>query len=222
MPHEAECLFHVHDVYCTILLARTFRDLLLTNLPIAYIVIESQSGYSATEMQMADFSIILAHKDLIAGTVRRTVRGISQADHDDLCQDIALALVSKLEGFDPARGSLAGFIGQIAHNLAISWTRSKHRKGISIESESDDGPVTLEPADRSAESPEEALQNAQALAGMRAAILTLSPTLRDFALAMIVADFKPETYSAATGVKLGTVYVRMTKVRQKLAAILAP
>ena len=163
---------------------------------------------------MLIFQAIVENRNLIAGAIKRTIKGISQHDHEDLCSDVALALVSRLEGFDPARGHLKGFIGHVAHNMAIDWARRAKVRTVDP-LEGDDG--TIQVADHSSGTPEAALIAAQERATLALAVKRLPQAWQEFATAMLSDDFSVESYAAKHGIKEGTVYTRSLKLKEKLA-----
>ena len=68
-------------------------------------------------------AIHAAHGRRVMAYLRRS--GFRQHDAEDLCQETFVRVFRHLHSFDPARGSLGGWISAIAHNVVRKhWRRS--------------------------------------------------------------------------------------------------
>ncbi|MBY0456903.1 MAG: hypothetical protein K2V38_06170, partial [Gemmataceae bacterium] len=121
--------------------------------------------------------------------------------------------LEKLEAFDPARGDALGWLGTVAHNLAVSRLRREGR----YRRLSDEGADGLASGEASAERVAAARDE---LTGARA---RLSPALRDApprvqrAWAMLMDDgLKYQEVADALRVPMGTVASWISKIRKQV------
>ena len=137
-----------------------------------------------------------------AGPIRRLcgVYADSGADREDLSQEIFLAVWRALPGF---RGdaSVRTWLYRIAHNVALTW-RVRHRRRQSRESVLVDDTVAVTEIDL------RRLALKRAIAAMGAGDRTLTLLWLEGLSAAEIED--------VTGVKSGTVAVRLSRIRKHL------
>lgn len=145
---------------------------------------------------------------LLSAVVTRILRDSSAAE--EILQDVFYQLWRTAERFDPARGSLTGWLLVAARNRAFSRLRRHDPGDATADSElAVEGialPYSLE---------DDAAQQ-QALGKVRAALGDLSPAQRE---AVELAYFEGLTHSeiaAKTGEPLGTVKTRLRAAVQSL------
>lgn len=133
----------------------------------------------------------------------------------DATQEAFVALATRPQGFDAARGSLGAYLAGVArHALAARW-----REGFATESLADDDePAGAEAG--SAASPETLLLRRQGSEAVWAALRSLPGPFRE---ALVLVDLQERPYAEAAriaGIELNTLRTRVHRARQKLAALL--
>ena len=133
----------------------------------------------------------------------------------DATQEAFVALATRPQGFDAARGSLGAYLAGVArHALAARW-----REGFAIEPLADDAEPTDAEAG-SAASPETLLLRRQDSEAVWAALRSLPAPFRE---ALVLVDLQERPYAEAAriaGIELNTLRTRVHRARQKLAALL--
>ncbi len=130
----------------------------------------------------------------------------SEALAEDVVQEVFLALMRDPRGYDPARGSVTGFLYGIARNHVL---RRLDRRWI------ERAPPIEEPA--APEQPETDLARNELIASVRAAVLALPVHYREV---VVLCDLEEADYAeaaAALGCAVGTVRSRLHRGRQLLA-----
>jgi RNA polymerase sigma-70 factor (ECF subfamily) len=137
-----------------------------------------------------------------AGPIRRLcgAYAASAADREDLCQEIFVAVWRALPGF---RGdaSVRTWLYRIAHNVALTW-QARDRRRRSRETHLD---VDV-PADEQSDLRRLALNRA---------IAEMNPVDRTLTL-LWLEGLSAAEIEAVTGVKSGTVAVRLSRIRKQL------
>lgn len=130
----------------------------------------------------------------------------------DATQEAFVALASRPQGFDAARGTLGAYLAGVArHALAAQW-RAQRQETPLEEGDDDDA---LEAA---ALSPEQLLVQVQDGAQVWSALRRLPPPFRE---ALVLVDLQERPYAEAAqiaGVEINTLRTRLHRARQKLAA----
>ena len=149
---------------------------------------------------------------VVFGVVLRIVASPEAAE--EVAQDVFHAVWRRAGTYRPERGSVKGWLFQIARNAAIDRLRTVDRHA------SDEG--TMEGVDLAADMNVEdrVLVNARA-EGVRLAVAELSPETREALALAYWMGLSQTEIAAKTGVPLGTVKSRIRSGMQKLRARLA-
>ena len=140
-------------------------------------------------------------------------RVVDAAAAEEIVQDVFMTLWRKHETFDPARGTLKAWLGQIARRRALNVLRSRRRGG-----ETGDGVEEI--ADEALE-PDEALWTAHRQSALHAAIDAL-PDAQRRALSLAYFDeLTQEQVAAVLRVPLGTTKTRIRSAMRRIAPVVA-
>ena len=157
------------------------------------------SGASDDEARFAELM------ETYAGPIRRLcgAYAASAADREDLWQDIFVAVWRALPGY---RGdaSLRTWLYRIAHNVALTW-QARDRRRRSRETHLDARLPAAEQTDL------------RRLA-LNHAIAQMNPVDRTFTL-LWLEGLSAAEIEAVTGVKSGTVAVRLSRIRKQLMPV---
>lgn len=82
------------------------------------------------------------HASLVYGLARAMLRDTDEAE--DLVQDVFLAF-QRRGRFDPARGTLAAYLGTMTRSMALDRLRSRKRRGAAIEEMTRNAPEDVDP-----------------------------------------------------------------------------
>ena len=134
----------------------------------------------------------------------------------DVVQDAFLALIGEAGRFDPARGSVQGYLFGIARNLARRSVEGGRRF---LPHEADgggdgDGPPDDTPA------PLERLLRDETIEAVRAALLRVPAHYREVVILYEMHDFSYAEAAEICGIDIGTVRSRLHRGRSLLAALL--
>jgi RNA polymerase sigma-70 factor (ECF subfamily) len=140
-----------------------------------------------------------------AGPIRRLcgVYAASAADREDLWQDIFVAVWRALPCYR-GEASLRTWLYRIAHNVALTW-QARERRRQSREARLD---VDVPAAER---------LDLRRLA-LNRAIAQMNPVDRTFTL-LWLEGLSAAEIEAVTGVKSGTVAVRLSRIRKQLTPV---
>lgn len=143
--------------------------------------------------------------------------GASDAEAEDLVQEVMLTLWRRAGSFDPARASVSTWLFTIARNKRIDrLRRDKH-----IDWEADDPALVAEENyAETAPSAEHALDLAQQGDRLRAAIALLPPEQASLLQLAYWDDCSHRDIAAATQLPLGTVKSRLRLALARLRAVL--
>ncbi|HTB72747.1 MAG TPA: sigma-70 family RNA polymerase sigma factor, partial [Polyangiaceae bacterium] len=140
-------------------------------------------------------------------------RVVDAAAAEEIVQDVFMTLWRKHETFDPARGTLKAWLGQIARRRALNVLRSRRRGAAT-------GDGVEEIADEALE-PDEALWTAHRQSALHAAIDAL-PDAQRRALSLAYFDeLTQEQVAAALRVPLGTTKTRIRSAMRRIAPVVA-
>lgn len=136
---------------------------------------------------------------------RALLRDVSRAD--DLVQDTLERALGKL-GLFRAGSDLRAWLFTIMHNVHVNQVRSASQRAVTVEyQEAELGPAT--PDDGST------------LRDLAGALERLAPEHREVLVLVGVEQFSYEETARLLGVPIGTVMSRLSRARERLAAILA-
>jgi hypothetical protein len=167
--------------------------------------------------ERAAFGVLIdRHRGQVVALTRRML-GNAQ-DVEDVSQEAFLAAFLGLDRLrDPER--FASWVSGIALNLARMRLRER-REPLTLDGLAGGrvvpGPVALEP------SPEQALEELEALAALRHALEPLPPRERDVVLMHYVDGLTSEEIAALLDERAGTVRVRLHRARARLRRRLSP
>lgn len=134
--------------------------------------------------------------------------GLSQAQAEEVSQDVMVAVWRKAASFDRTQASAATWIFRIARNRRIDVFRREQRAQLDARDPALEPPAEVAP-DRAAEA-------AQREAQVRSAMAELPPDQRDLVRRAFYEDLSHSEIAAQTGVPLGTVKSRLRLAFAKL------
>ena len=130
---------------------------------------------------------------------------------EDVTQEVFLALIRDCGGYDPARGTLSGYLFGIARKLLLR-NLERGRANVPIENDSD----TSMPELAVSADPLAALAHRERLDALRRAVLSLPPRYREV---VVLCDLEEVDYvdaAAVLAVPIGTVRSRLHRARALL------
>ena len=136
----------------------------------------------------------------------------SAATAEDTIQEVFLALIRDDCGYDPERGTLAGYLFGIARKLVLRHLE-RRRTDVELDAEADDlvSPDATASADQLA-----ALTRKEGIAALRRAVQTLPQRYREV---VVLCDLEEVDYAEAAfilGCPVGTVRSRLHRARALL------
>jgi RNA polymerase sigma-70 factor, ECF subfamily len=133
---------------------------------------------------------------------------------EEVTQEVFLALLSKLDRFDPERGALATWLCGIARRqLWKHWGRFDE----GMTDELDDGDIQLESAE---DGPETWLVRQEAVAAVRVGIDELPVILREVVVLCELEEMSYEQAALVLEIPIGTVRSRLHRAKARLAILL--
>ena len=179
-------------------------------------------------------SIYDRHAADVYAVATRTTRDASTAS--DVVQETFLALWDRAELFDPARGSLRGWLLAIARNRAIDHVRyaTRHARAIAFstlgDADQDDsslaewltGSGVLIATGAPEPGPEMAVVGRETRASVSEAIASLAPVERSVILLAYGSELSQVEIAARLGWPLGTVKTRTRRALRHLRDRLVP
>lgn len=144
--------------------------------------------------------------------VYRSLRGlgVSEADADDLVQEVFLVVHRKLDQYDD-RGHGRAWLYAVCRRVASTHRRSR-RRGAAREQRAD--------TPRDSEDPERQLANRQAVARVGRVLDLLRPERREVFVLIQVEGLSAPEVAAALGLKVNTVYSRLRLARRDFAQLM--
>ncbi|HYF61520.1 MAG TPA: sigma-70 family RNA polymerase sigma factor, partial [Herpetosiphonaceae bacterium] len=142
----------------------------------------------------------------------------SEADAEEVMQDVLERVWRKAPTFDPSRGRFGSWVLGMTHHVAIDLLRRRQRRPQSIDTEAAEQVVALT-ADGSPDIAETVIQNEEARR-VRQALQELPESQQQ---AIELAFFKGLSHleiAAATGDPLGTVKTRIRRGMERLKSVL--
>lgn len=178
----------------------------------------------AARLRRGDRSALAALYDRYGGVVLALLMRIvrSQAEAEDLLQEVFLQAWRRAPEYDPRRGSFSAWLFTIARNRALDVVRSpRHKQALQRSSEpaapeqrqSDEPPA-------SEASPEETLALKRRAQAVRAALADLSPVQREAIELAYYSGLSHSEIASQTGEPLGTIKSRINQAAAKLRAAL--
>jgi RNA polymerase sigma-70 factor (ECF subfamily) len=133
---------------------------------------------------------------------------------DDIVQETFLAVLKPAGRFDPARGTVGGYLYGIARHVVMKRLASTY------------GPLVFETPDENAfispdETPLDAIARAETVDAVRTAVQALPPVYRE---AIVLCELQDMDYATAAGIMqcpIGTVRSRLHRARALLTSRLA-
>ncbi len=142
----------------------------------------------------------------------------SEAAAADVVQDCFVSLLDGVDGFDPSRGSVAGYLCGIARHLAA---RHRDRRVESVDDADTLDAAVAADDPRLPPPPADAAERAQALQRLYAAIRRLPPHYRDVLVLVELQQLSYVEAAALAGIELGTVRSRLSRAKARLLELLA-
>lgn len=139
--------------------------------------------------------------------------GFAATEADDLLQEVFLRAFRALGGFDPARGSLSGWLAAIARNTARKHWRKRSRPD-------DLDPQLAEETLADPSAPPPGPEHAEELAALRDCIDRLGGKLGRYVRLRYVEGLTTRALADRVGVPEATVRLRLAEAKQRLAACL--
>jgi RNA polymerase sigma-70 factor (ECF subfamily) len=144
---------------------------------------------------------------------------------EDVTHDVFIALMRDGHQFDPARGSVAGYLFGIARHCALKRLR-RERSFVSISDgagEGEDAPLSLEKLLVAGDDPFADLTRSETIDLVRQAILALPEHYREVVALCSLGEMSYEQAASVIGCPIGTVRSRLNRAREilvrKLSAV---
>jgi RNA polymerase sigma-70 factor, ECF subfamily len=131
----------------------------------------------------------------------------SEALAEDVTQEVFLALLRDSQGFDPRRGTVAGYLFGIARHLVLE-ALTRGRRTLSLDRDGAGGETHAAPGDLLAE-----MTRQQMLEGVRRAVLALPPHYREVVVLCDLEELDYTEAAALLGCAVGTVRSRLHRAR---------
>ena len=131
---------------------------------------------------------------------------------EDVTQDVFLALIKSDCSFDPARGTLSGYLFGIARKLVLRHL-DRSRAVVELEDQGGEGPTLVVPG---TPDPLADLMHREGLENLRRAILTLPKRYREVVALCDLEEVDYVAAAAALDCPVGTVRSRLHRARALL------
>lgn len=139
----------------------------------------------------------------------------SEAEAADIVQETFIAVLERPSGFDPGRGNCTAYLCGVARHLVYRRFDPRSETVAEIDELAEQAAVVPPlPA------PHDAVEHAQALERLYAAIRALPPHYRDVLILVELQEMSYLDAAAITGIELGTVRSRLARARARLAELL--
>ena len=159
----------------------------------------------------------LLHRRYARVILGLAVQTLDRAGAEDLVQDVFLAVWRNAGRFDPARGTVRGWVLQIAHFRLLNQLRRQSRQP---EIAPDPDGLVLAGIASSEPGPAEATWQRERLAVLESALDALPPPQREAIDLAFLDDLTHEQVAAELGLPLGTAKTRIRAGLQKLRGTL--
>jgi RNA polymerase sigma-70 factor, ECF subfamily len=136
----------------------------------------------------------------------------SAAVAEDVVQETFMVLIHDPERFDPAAGSLAGFLFGIARNR-VRRHLERGGRDVPLPDGEDAAPIGARDA-----KPEADLEQREAMAALRRAVLALPEAYREVVVLVELEELTYADAALALGCAVGTVRSRLFRARRILAS----
>lgn len=169
---------------------------------------------------MDKFGVIEKNRALIEGMVRKTLKGISAYDHEDIASDIMLALYDRLDNYNPDKGmSISSYICMVTSNLCIDWSRKQSvRFAQSLETGGAEGEGIDLPCED--DTVEDLMISNEQRAKLRACLDTLGEDWKAFAFELMADNANPKDIASKLGIAVNLVYMRKYRLISLLKEML--
>ncbi len=143
------------------------------------------------------------------------------AEAEDLAQDAMLRIYRALASYDPGQGALVTWMTALTRNLLIDhYRRSRNQRRT--DSLDDPGAALPIPAEPQRRQPDAGVWRRELHEAVQAALVRLSPELREAVILRDLEDFDYKEIAAVLHIPEGTVKSRINRGRIELARWLAP
>jgi RNA polymerase sigma-70 factor (ECF subfamily) len=167
----------------------------------------------------------------LARSQHRRIYGIcfrftgSQSDAEDLTQEAFLKIYRNLSSFDPAKGGFATWLTTLTRNLLVDhYRRCRLERATESLDESfdgeEDGPSKADRLQDGGKTQEQQISGLQLRSQIQAALLQVSPDLREAVILRDLEDMDYKEIAEILGVPQGTVKSRISRGRSELARLL--
>jgi RNA polymerase sigma-70 factor (ECF subfamily) len=172
-------------------------------------LLQSQSGFARAYRQ---------HYPLAFAAAYRVLSDAAAAE--DIVQDVFTTLWRDPSRFDPARGSLPGYVAMMARSRAVDRARSRAAGSAAVDR------LAAREAPEQAESPVESVARRDESRRVLAAMAELPAVQRDAVLMAYGRGLTTAEIAAAAGVPVGTAKSRvrlgLARIRQAVAVAAEP
>lgn len=138
---------------------------------------------------------------------------------EDVTQEVFLFLMREGQVFDPARGSVSGFLFGVARNYVLRRLRVEHLLSPLADEHEEDSPVFQTTGELC---PLEDLTRAETIDSVRRAVLSLPPKYREVVVLCELQDVSYVETAEILGCAIGTVRSRLHRARALLLSKLRP
>lgn len=135
----------------------------------------------------------------------------------DATQEAFVAVATRAQGFDAARGSAGAYLAGVARHALTAFWREQARQ---VPGPEEDDAEPVDGRASGAASPEQLMVQAQDSAQVWAALRRLPAAFRE---ALVLVDLQERPYAEAAhiaGIEINTLRTRLHRARLKLAALL--
>ena len=148
-----------------------------------------------------------------------------QTEAEDVTQDVFLKVYRNLSTFDPAKGGFYTWITTLTRNLLVDNYRRTRTNRVSDSldqtvSGEDDGPTMAERLQEPGQDQEQHVAGLELRASIQAALLKLSPELREAVILRDLEDMDYKEIALILKIPEGTVKSRISRGRAELARLL--
>lgn len=163
-------------------------------------------------LRLGDEAALATAYDRYSGLVYAVARRVCADPHaaQDVTQQVFLQLWTEPQAFDPARGSLRGWLALLGRRRAVDWVR---REAVRRRPQ-----LPGEP--RRACSAEDAVIDATVRDHVATAVEGLPPTYREVVRMLYYEELSVREIASRLGIPEGTTKTRLRTARQRLAAYL--